>query len=209
MIYAGVGLAVAHGLGDLAATPRGRRTPPCCAAFSSASASGSYSISAANPSATPTVFTTRTVLSVSVLHLFGHRDDVLVVRQHDHGVGRRRFDRFEDLRGRRVHRLAAGHDLLHAEAAEDAADALAGRDRRPPRWAPASGRPLPRVRRRAPSFSSSTCSIRSVTRIAFGPTGVERRLDGGADVVGVDVAVPEAFAADDHDRVADAGPHLA
>ena len=39
--------------------------------------------------------------------LFGQDDDL---------VGRRRLDRFEDLRGRRVHRLAAGDDLLHAEA---------------------------------------------------------------------------------------------
>ena len=31
---------------------------------------------------------------------------------------------------------------------------------------------------------------------------------GGADVVGVDVAVPDAVAADDHDRVADARPHV-
>jgi hypothetical protein len=43
---------------------------------------------------------------------------------------------------------------------------------------------------------------------AAGPAAVERRLDGGADVVGVDVAVPHAVAADDHDGVADAGPHL-
>ncbi len=41
-----------------------------------------------------------------------------------------------------------------------------------------------------------------------GPPGIERRLDRGADVVGVDVAVPQALAADDDDRVADAGPHV-
>ena len=37
---------------------------------------------------------------------------------------------------------------------------------------------------------------------------VERDLDRGADVVGVDVAVPEPVAADDHDRVADLAPAL-
>ena len=41
-----------------------------------------------------------------------------------------------------------------------------------------------------------------------GPAGVDGGLDRGADVVGVDVAVPDAVAADDHDRVADAGPHV-
>jgi hypothetical protein len=39
-------------------------------------------------------------------------------------------------------------------------------------------------------------------------TEVERDLDGGADVVGVDVAVPQAVAADDDDRVADRSPPL-
>ena len=42
-----------------------------------------------------------------------------------------------------------------------------------------------------------------------GPSGVERRFDGRADVVGVDVAVVEAVAADDDDGVADPGPDLA
>ena len=41
-----------------------------------------------------------------------------------------------------------------------------------------------------------------------GPADVDGGLDGGADVVGVDVAVPDAVAADDDDRVADAGPHV-
>ena len=38
------------------------------------------------------------------------------------------------------------------------------------------------------------------------PPGVEARFDGGPDVVGVDVAVPEAVPADHHDGVADPGP---
>ena len=56
--------------------------------------------------------------------------------------------------------------------------------------------------------SSSTCSARSVTRIRCGRPGVDPGLDGGPDVVGVDVAVPQPVAADHHDGVADARPHL-
>ena len=82
----------------------------------------------------PRVFTTWTDLLVSPVDLLGHRDDVLVVRQDHDLVGGRRLDRFEDLRGRRVHRLPAGHDLLHAERVEDAADAVAGRDGDDRRW---------------------------------------------------------------------------
>ena len=40
------------------------------------------------------------------------------------------------------------------------------------------------------------------------PAGLDAGLDGAADVVGVHVAVPEAVAADDHDRVAERGPRL-
>ena len=43
---------------------------------------------------------------------------------------------------------------------------------------------------------------------AVRPPGVHAGLDGRADVVGVDVAVPQAVAADHDDGVADAGPHL-
>ena len=42
-----------------------------------------------------------------------------------------------------------------------------------------------------------------------GSTDLDGGLDRGADLVGVDVAVVDAVAADDDDRVADAGPHLA
>ncbi len=41
-----------------------------------------------------------------------------------------------------------------------------------------------------------------------GPADLDGGLDGGADLVGVDVAVVDAVATDDHDGVADAGPHL-
>ena len=56
--------------------------------------------------------------------------------------------------------------------------------------------------------SSSTCSIRSVTRMLRGRPQSRAASIGGADVVGVDVAVPDAVAADHDDRVADAGPHV-
>ena len=41
-----------------------------------------------------------------------------------------------------------------------------------------------------------------------GAAGVQAGLDGRADLVGVDVAVPQPVAADHHDGVAEAGPHL-
>ncbi len=41
-----------------------------------------------------------------------------------------------------------------------------------------------------------------------GTADVERGLDRRTDLVGVDVAVPDAPTADDHDRVAETGPHL-
>ena len=44
-------------------------------------------------------------------------------------VGVARLDRFEDLRGRRVHRLPARDDVLHAEAREQAPHAVADADR--------------------------------------------------------------------------------
>ena len=61
-------------------------------------------------------------------------------------------------------------------------------------------------RTHASSSRSSTCSRRSVTRMSRGPPGDDAGLDGGADVVGVHVAVPDAVAADDDDRVAEIAP---
>ena len=56
--------------------------------------------------------------------------------------------------------------------------------------------------------SSSTCSARSVTRMSRGRPASRAASIGRADVVGVDVAVPQPVAPDHHDGVADAGPHL-
>ena len=57
--------------------------------------------------------------------------------------------------------------------------------------------------------SSAISSNRSVTRICFGrPSSSSADLDCGADVVGVDVAVPQPIATDHHDRVPDFAPRL-
>src|SRR2546430_684917 len=82
--------------------------------------------------------------------------------------------------------------------------------------------------------SSSTWSRRSVTRMlrgrppapppppaplpdrareagpgmVGGSAGIHARLDRGADVVGVDVAVPQPLPTDDHDRVPDPRPDV-
>ena len=66
---------------------------------------------------------------VERVDLLGDGDDVLVVRQHDDLVGVDRLDRVEDLRGRRVHRLAAGDHALHAELAEQLGQPVAAGDR--------------------------------------------------------------------------------
>ena len=84
---------------------------------------------AAKPSAMPRVATgAHRAVGVGV-DLLGHGDDVLVVGQDHDLLGRHRLDRGQQVGGRRVHRLAAGHDALHAEAVEDALDAVAGGDR--------------------------------------------------------------------------------
>ncbi len=63
------------------------------------------------------------------LELLGDRDDVLVVRQHDDLVGVDPLDRLEQLRRRRVHRLAAGDDTLHTELGEEFDEATSRTDR--------------------------------------------------------------------------------
>ena len=134
----------------------------------------------------------------------------LLFGQHDHAVGDARVDRLEDLRGRRVHRLPARDHLLHAEAAQERAETVAHRDRDDPggdaRRARARRRRRPPSRTQASSSRSATCSRRSVTRMSRGRPDRDAGLDRGADVVGVHVAVPEAVAADDDDRVAEVAP---
>ena len=43
---------------------------------------------------------------------------------------------------------------------------------------------------------------------APGAAGLDSRFDGRTDVVGVDVKIPQAVSADDHDRIAQSGAHL-
>ena len=141
--------------------------------------------------------------------LAGHGDDVLVVGEDDDLVGRHRLDDLEQLRRRRVHGLAAEDDALHAEAVEDAADAVTGAD----------GDDRGGHRRGADDavqlgggVADPALLLDLLEQVGHpdlaGAAAVQGGLDGVADVVGVDVAVPEAVAADDHDRVADAGPHV-
>ena len=201
---------VAHRPGDLAGHHRRRRPRPWPSRCRRRRPRGRRPAARRSPRRCPGCGTTHTVLVGQGVDLLGHRDDVLVVGQDHDLVGRRRLDRLEQLGGRRVHRLAAGDDALHAERVEDAADAVAGGHRH-------DGRLDRLVRARAglgpgaasrTQRSSSTCSSRSVTRMLRGRPQSMAASIGGADVVGVDVAVPDAVAADHHDRVADAGPHV-
>ena len=178
-----------------------------------AGASGSYASSAANPSAMPRVGTTRTVFRSSASTCSATGDDVLVVGQDHHLVGRRRLDGLEELGGRGVHRLAAGHDVVHAERAEDAADAVAGGHGHHARVGDRPGRrrlgPAPRAPPpRAPTAPPRPARPGRSPGCSRGRPASRAGLDGRADVVGVDVAVPQAVAADDDDRVADPGPHV-
>ena len=141
--------------------------------------------------------------------LLRDRHDVLVVGQHDHALRRGRLDRLEDLRGRRVHRLATGDDDLHTETRQQPTDTVAhtdrddrGLDRRrqPPRSRRHRSRPS---RARAPPARTDRS-----TRIWCGRPGLDPGLHCRADVVGVHVAVPDAFAADDDDRVAERSPRV-
>ncbi len=105
----------------------------------------------------------------------------------------------------------AGHEVVHAQGPEDPADALAvghrhdrGARRRLGLGGDAARRPgaLP-----DPALLLDLLGEVGDPDVA-GPAGVEGRLDGGPDVVGVDVAVPQAVAAHHDDGVPEARPHL-
>ena len=103
-------------------------------------------------------------------------------------------------------------DVVHAERVEDAADPVAGGDGddRGHRGGPSGHRSADAPDSSAlanPGLLLDLVEQVGDTDVA-GPAGVEGGLDRGADVVGVDVAVPQAVASDDHDRVADAGPDV-
>ena len=111
-------------------------------------------------------------------------------------VGEGGLDRLEQLRaGRQVHRLAAGDGALHAERGGRCRMPVAGGDRHPPRRAPGRGRaPGVGVERGCRTLLIA-CSGRSVTRWLRGASA-EWRPRSIADAAGVDVAVPDAAAAD-------------
>ena len=137
-------------------------------------------------------------------------NDVLVVGQHDDALRRRRLDRLEDLRRRRVHRLAAGDDDLHAEAREQPADAVAHRDRDDRGLDRGEGRDVAGA---VPPAATHSCSCVDLLEQVGDPdlmrsARFDAGFDRGADVVGVDVAVPDAVAADDDDRVAERAPRV-
>ena len=161
---------------------------------------------------------------MSAVELLGDRDDVLVVRQHDDLVARHGLDRGEELGGRRVERLPAADDAAARRDPGTATRARARSRRRPLRTSTGSSSAPVSSASRAPCASLvARCRHRCLTpRVLVGDlleqvghadparpaVEVERRLDRRADVVGVDVAVPGALAADDHDRVADRSPAL-
>ena len=121
------------------------------------------------------------------------------------------LDRLDQLGRRRVHRLAADDQVVDAERAEDAPDAVAAR-RRPPRSSSAAG-PSPSRgagARGAGALAHPPLLLDLLVEVghpdALRPPGVQAASMAGADVVGVDVAVPQAVAADHDDGVARCRP---
>ena len=122
------------------------------------------------------------------------------------------LDRGQQVGGRRVHRLAAARRRWWTPRDRKMRRMPSpGARPRPRRTAPARGGGSPRRRcRRLPHPALLLDLLPEVGDPDLaGPAGLEGGLDGGTDVVGVDVAVPQAVAADDDDRVAEPGPHLA
>ena len=126
----------------------------------------------------------------------GGAHGVAVVGQHD-DLGRAAAgDRLEELAGRGPLARPAGHD--------DGARRLEERGQPGPGGhgddlaTGAGGGPVP-------AACSATCSAKWVTRIAVGAAGGDAGLDRRADVVDVDVDVPQAVAADHHEAVAERG----
>ena len=130
----GVAGRVAHGPGDLAGDDAARPRRAIAAALSSApSPRGRRPRARRSPRRSPVVGTTRTVLAVSASTCSATGMMFLLLGRITTSSARRRLDGLEQLGGRRVHRLAAGDDCLHAERAEDAAGCRRRWRRRRPR----------------------------------------------------------------------------
>ncbi len=161
------------------------------------------------------VGTTLTDFVVKRVELLGNRDDVLVVRQHDHLVGVDGLDRGEQFGGRRVQRLSARDHALHPELTEQLGQPVA------------AGHSNDRARdggkaegRRRMTVAGSDRRLTHGVLLGYlleqigdpdllgTPVQLQRNFDRCADVVGVDVAVPQPVSTDDDDRVADLDPML-
>ena len=151
-------------------------------------------------------------LGGQLAHLHGHGTDVVVVGQQHHLVGGRPT--------RRPRGSAPSTGSSTGRRPRGSARPGSGRSGRcPRRWPPPPRRcaAVARCRRRrcagtpAPSRtqrSSSIWSARSVTLMSRGRPASRAASIERADVVGVDVAVPQPFAAHHDDGVAEPGPHL-
>ena len=95
-------------------------------ALPTASPPGSKATMAARPTGMDVEGTTAMCRGAHAGGLLGGEDDVAVVGQQHDLVGAERLDRLEQLRGARVHRLAAVDDGVAAELAEERLVALAG-----------------------------------------------------------------------------------
>ena len=167
------------------------------AVFSSIEPSGSYTTSAASASTTAVVGTTATGRSASSGTWRATGTMFLLFGSTITRVGGAMLHRFEDLRGRRVHRLATGDDVLHAETDEELLEAVAHRDRDH-----AGGDVLDRRGvglRLLPDPRRFLAFLHLLVQVGDanvgGTTGDDAGLDRCADVVRVHVTVPDAVAA--------------
>ena len=125
------------------------------------------------------------------------------------------LDRVEQFGGRRVHRLPTGHHALHAELREQLDEPVTAahrhdgrRDRRQPGTG-AGGGGCAAARHRPLALGVLLVDLLEEvghTDLPRPTVEIERHLDRRADVVRVDMAVPETVTADDDDRVADVDP---
>ena len=161
---------------------------------------GSWTASAASPCTCAVVGITATRTSVVGLGGAG-RDLRRPAPSRRRWAARRpraapeRVDGLEQHAGRRPVARAADDDD-RAGLLEELGQARPGRDRDDLATGP---------RRTSGPRAAATCSAKCVTRTRCGRPGLDPGLDRGADVVDVDVDVPEPVAADHDERVAEPG----